>query len=242
MSLTFLDNILSDTITEEEYLKERRARSHSSASVVQGVITNVKLFCSSEWNTDFYMVLAELKKDADETHNFRKSLVFFQKFVNWLHTSHPELQVPANHFGHFQPYKPKCVASIRNYVGQLRLYLKKVGGIEISSEQLDDNITLPAQGEVEEAEPLTHNEFRHIVTNMRNQKRRMLYLIKKDTCSRIGAMVQLRRENFDVTIRPIVVTFPAHIMKKNKRGESRTVRKYVTTEPEYELLRLLEYF
>ena len=45
MSLTFLDNILSDTITEEEYLKERRARSHSSASVVQGVITNVKLFC-----------------------------------------------------------------------------------------------------------------------------------------------------------------------------------------------------
>jgi len=38
----------------------------------------------------------------------------------------------------------------------------------------------------------------------------------------------------------MAITFPAHIMKKNKRGESRTVIKYVTQENESGLLKLLE--
>ncbi len=239
-SLDFLDAVLSETLTEEEYLQERRARSESSASTVQAVLTNVKLFCIDQAQSDFGMILLQLKQDADKTGRPAKSLVFFQRFVNWLHAEHKNLEMPSNHFGHFEPYRPKCVATIRNYVGQLRLYFKKVVGIEISSEKLDDFLTYPAIGEVEEAQALTHDEFRHIVSNIKNPKRQMLYLIKKDTCSRIGAMCQLRLENFNITTRPIQITFPAHIMKKNKRGESRTVKKYVTQENESGLLKLLE--
>lgn len=238
-SLDFLDNVLSETLTEKEYLQERKARSESSAGAVQAVLTNVRLFCVDQATSDFKMILSQLKRDADKG-NIGKSLVFFQRFVNWLHTEHHHLKIPSNHFGHFEPYRPKCVATIRNYIGQLRLYFKKVVGIEISSEKLDDYLTYPAIGEVEEAEALTHDEFRYIITNIKNPKRQMLYLIKKDTCSRIGAMCQLRLENFNITTRPIQITFPAHIMKKNKRGESRTVIKYVTQENESGLLKLLE--
>lgn len=240
MSLKFLDTILRETLTEEEYLQERMARSHSSAGIVKAVLSNVKLFCIDQADSDFDMILVQLKRDADNTGKTSKSIAFFQRFVNWLHTPHPQLKMPSNHFGHFEPYRAKSVVTIRNYVGQLRLYFKKVVGIEISSEKLDDFLTYPAIGEVEEAEALTHDEFRNIINHIKNPRRQMLYLIKKDTCSRIGAMCQLRVENFNTTTRPIQVTFPAHIMKKNKRGESRTVIKYVTLENEPGLLKLLE--
>jgi len=238
--LDFLDAVISETLTEEEYLQERMARCESGASVVQSVLSNVKLFCIDQAQSDFTMILSQLKRDADDTGKPLKTLAFFQRFVNWLHTPHPELQMPSNHFGHFEPYRAKSVLTIRNYIGQLRLYFKKVVGIEITAEKLADHITYPAIGEIEEAEALTHDEFRHIVNNIKNPNRHMLYLIQKDTCSRIGAMVQLRLENFNTEVRPIQVTFPAHIMKKNKRGESRTVIKYVIEENEDGLIQLLK--
>lgn len=238
--LDFLDAVISETLTEEEYLQERKARSESGASVLQSVLSNVKLFCIDQAEADFYMILSQLKRDADDTGKPLKTLAFFQRFVNWLHTPHPELKLPSNHFGHFEPYRAKSVVTIRNYMGQLRLYFKKVVGIEVTSEKLADHITYPAIGEIEEAEALTHDEFRHISNNIKKPNRHMLYLIQKDTCSRIGAMVQLRLENFNTDVRPIQVTFPAHIMKKNKRGESRTVVKYVIEENEDGLLQLLK--
>jgi len=238
--LDFLDAVISETLTEAEYVQERKARSESGASVLQSVLSNVKLFCIDQAEADFSMILSQLKRDADDTGKPLKTLAFFQRFVNWLHTPHPELKLPSNHFGHFEPYRAKSVATIRNYMGQLRLYFKKVVGIEVTSEKLADHITYPAIGEIEEAEALTHDEFRHISNNIKKPNRHMLYLIQKDTCSRIGAMVQLRLENFNIDVRPIQVTFPAHIMKKNKRGESRTVVKYVTEENEDGLLQLLK--
>lgn len=240
-TLEFLnDSLLSETLTEEEYLQERLDRCESSAGTVRSVLSNVRLFCLDQGNHDFTMISTELKRDYDSTGKFSKSLNFFQKFVNWMNQEHPELKLPSNHFGHFEPFKKKSSVTIKNYLGQLRLYFKKVVGIEISSEKLADYITYPAIGEIEDAAPLTHDEFKSIINSVTNKKRRLLYLIQKDTCSRIGAMVQLRLENFNTTVRPIQVTFPAHIMKKDKNGESKTVIKYVTTENEFDLIKLLD--
>jgi hypothetical protein len=51
-------------------------------------------------------------------------------------------------------------------------------------------------------------------------------------------MVQLKKKNFDTTVRPIAVTFPKSIMKK-KNGIAYTNVKFVTQEDEEPLLRLL---
>ena len=246
-TLEFLnDSLLSETLTEEEYMQERRDRCESSAGTVRSVLSNVKLFCIDQGQHDFAMITRELKRDYDSTGKYSKTLNFFQKFVTWLNTEQPHLKMPANHFGHFQPFKKKGAVVIKNYVGQLRLYFKKVVGIEISAEKLADFITYPAIGEKEEAAPLTHDEFRTIINSVSDKRRRLLYLIKKDTCSRISAMCQLRLEKFDTVPyfetkgkTPILVTFPSHIMKKDKNGQSKTVLKYVTTENEVELLQLL---
>lgn len=239
MALELLDGLLGDTITREEYLSQRKARSYGSFSTLSSTLTNADLFCSTVLKMNLELVLKELRRDIDEKRDFKRTLVFFQKFVDWMFTPHPELKVPANSFGHFEPFRAKSAVSIRNYVGQLRQYCKKVGGFEITAERIADHLVYPVQGEIQDAAPLLHKEFLHIINHVKDKKRHMLYLIKKDTCSRIGAMVQLRKENFNITVRPIAVTFPAHIMKKNKRGMSRTVTKYVTTENEEGILSLL---
>ena len=236
------DTFLADTISLESYHEQRKNRSACTGQVVRSVISNVKFFCQDQAGTDFIEILKSLKQDNDSTRNVNRSMVFFQKFVNWLAESHPHLKVMMNQHGYQGSLRAKDVTSIVNYVSQLRQIFEKVGGIEISASKLNGYLIYPALGEKEEAEPLTHDEFRNILNHIKEPRRKMLYLIKKDTCSRIRAMVQLKLENFDTTVRPIRVTFPAHIMKRNKRGESKTVVKYVIQENESGLLQYLKGF
>ena len=91
-TLEFLnDSLLSETLTEGEYLQERLDRCESSAGTVRSVLSNVRLFCLDQGNHDFTMISTELKRDYDSTGKFSKSLNFFQKFVNWMNQEHPEL-------------------------------------------------------------------------------------------------------------------------------------------------------
>jgi len=231
-----LVEFLSPTLTEEEYIAKRAAKSQDTAGTVRSMLTNVKLFCQYEGKIDFYVIIDELKKESETNRNIGKTLVFMQKFVTWLHDEHPEIMMPTNQFKDLKPFQPKRVASIRNYIGQLRKYLQSVGGIPVSSDDVSDFLEYPADGEQEEAEPLTHDELRRIIDNQKSFRRKMLYRITKDTCSRIRAMCLLRRENVNIEVRPIEITFPKHIMKNKKR----TVVKYVTEENEKDFLMFLK--
>ena len=234
--MSVITEFLSSTLTEDQYLKQRAARSADTASACKSALTNVKLFCTDAVDTDFYLIMAELKRDSEETRNVEKTLVFLQKFVTWLHDEHPHLMMPANQNKDLKPYQKKSVASIRNYIGQLRKYLKRVGGIPVSAEDVSDFMEYPEEGEMEEAEALTHDELRTIIDNQKSFRRKMLYKITKDTCSRIRAMCGLRRENVNLDVRPIEITFPKHIMK----GKRRTVVKYVTQENEDDFIKFLK--
>jgi len=199
-------------------------------------LTNVKLFCEYEAKTDFYIIMAELKKHSDEKRDAQSTLVFLQKFVAWLHSEHPEIMMRTNQNNDKMVFRKKRVSSIRNYIGELRKYFKRVGGIPVTAEDVSDFIMYPEDSEEEEAEPLTHDELRRIIDNQKSFRRKMLYKITKDTCSRIRAICALKRENVNIDVRPIEITFPKHIMK----GKKRTVVKYVTAENEADFIRFLQ--
>ena len=234
MALSYISN----TITEDEYFQQRGSRSKDTASQLQSTLTNVKIFTVDSFKRDFYIVMADLKRESERSQSVETALVFMQKFVTWLHAEHPGLTIKANQHGDTKPFAPKSSGTTRNYVGQLRKYLKRVGGIPVSSEDVADYVIYPMDEEREEAEPLDPKDLRIIIDNQKSFRRKMLYKITKDTCSRIRAMCMLRRENVNIDVRPIEITFPKHIMK----GKKRTVIKYVTEENETDFLRFLEDF
>lgn len=232
--------ILTTHLTEEEYFSQRTKQNLQTGRATKSPVSNFKLFTKDIFNVELPTLLDELRNITDTEIQINKTLVICQKFINWLGVPHPELllirvdgQAPR-----------KCLAkdpdTIKVYISQIRLYLRKVGGIRLTSEDLSDFVSFPAPVEKEEAVPLLPSEFKKICKRS-THRRALLYRIKKDCCARIGAMVQLRRKHFNIDVRPIEVTFPKHIMKK-KNGISYTNVKYIIKEDEEDLLDYLKRF
>ncbi len=232
--------LLSAHLTEKEYIAQRFKQCNQTGRATQSPISNFKLFTKDTFNIELPALLDELRNISDTETQINKTLVICQKFINWLAVPHPELRLIRA-----DGQAPRqCIAkdpdTIKVYISQIRLYLRKVGGIRLTSEDLSDFVSFPAPVEKDEVIPLLPSEFKKICKRA-NHRRAMLYRIKKDCCARIGAMVQLRRKHFNLEVRPIEVTFPKHIMKK-KNGISFTNVKYIIQEDEEELLDYLAKF
>lgn len=235
--------IIRKRLTLDEYVTQRKNQDKGTGKITKATITNAELFCMDQYNLEFTSVMTELREDYVKSRDVEASLVFLQKFINWMSEPHLDLRMTPNVI---HKNGAKCIAkdvtSIRGYVIQTRLILRKVGGIKISTEDVKDyNLSYPKPIEKELPIPLSLDEFRLICDTQQNFRRKMLYLIKKDCEARIGAMVQLRKKWFNTNTRPIQVTFPASIMKK-KNGISFTNIKYVIKENEKGLLKLLDQY
>ncbi len=227
-------------LTEEEYFQQRTKQSYRTGQATVTPVTNFKLFCTDTMNTELPAILDELRSISDPIEQINKCLVVVQKFINWLALPHTNLFMPRNDGKSLLRCKAKDPQTIKIYISQLRLYLRKVGGIRITSEDVSDFVSYPEPLEKDEVEPLLPSEFKKICKRA-GHRRALLYRIKKDCMARIGAMVQLRVKNINTDVRPIEITFPKHIMKK-KNGISYTNVKYVIKEDEADLLDWLKQF
>ena len=235
MALSYLSSVLS----EEEYLEQRFKQDPGTGRTTRAAINNTKMFCLDVFNRELIVVIRDIREEVLKTQNLDTALIFLQKLIDWSSEDHPNVFYPKSRIPGNQSVYARDVLTIRGYTSQMRLYLKKVCGIPISSEDVKDyKLSYPPEVDKEEAEPISNEEFRLICDNQTDFRRQMLYRIKKDCAARIGAMVQLKKKNFDTTVRPISVTFPKSIMKK-KNGIAFTNVKFVTLEDEVPLLKLL---
>lgn len=238
MTLTYL----SSTLSLEEYLVSRFKQDRGTGKNTSATITNAKLFCEDQFNREFIVVLADMSREVLDTNNkLDVCFNFLQKFVYWLNEDHPDLRMQPNALYKLgAPFVPKDIPAIRGYIGQMRLIMKKVGGIPISSEDIADyKLSFPPAREQEEIEPLLLDEFKMICDNQATPRRQMMYRIMRGAEARLGAMVQLRKKHFNTEVRPIQIKFPKSIMKK-KNGVSFTNIKFVLQEDETGLINLLE--
>lgn len=236
MTLTYL----SSTLSEEEYITQRFKQANGTGRVTQAAINNAKYFCRDTFDKELILVLSDIRDEVKNTNTLDIALLFLQKLITWSAENHPHIYTTPNACSkNGLPCMAKDSDVIKMYVSQMRLYMKKVAGIPITSEDIKDyKMSYPPLQDKEEAEPLTNEEFRLICDNETNLRRQMLYRIMKDCEARIGAMVQLRKKHFNITVRPIEVTFPKSIVKKSN-GISYTNVKYVITEDEERILLLL---
>ncbi len=233
---------LGSSLTEEEYISQRCKQDKGTGKGTKAALSNLKLFCQDQFDRELKTVLSDLKEETHRTQHIDSTLHFLQKFATWLGEPHHDLLMSPNAIGIRVPCRAKDLDSIKGYIIQARLFLRKVGGIPIDKDALSDyKISYPAPQEKEEPRPLLPSEFKIICDNQRNFRRQMLYRIKRGSEDRIGAMVQLKKKNFDTTKRPIEIFFSKYIMKK-KNGISYNNTKYVLAEDEEPLLNLLERF
>jgi hypothetical protein len=236
MTLSYLTSSLS----EEEYLDQRFKQAAGTGRVTRAAINNAKYFCEDQFNRELIIVMRDIRKEVIDTQNLDTALLFLQKLLTWSSEDHPYILTSPNACNkNGKPCYAKDAEVLKIYITQMRLYMKKVGGIPISAEDLKDyKLSYPPQQDKEEAEPLELREFKIICDNETDFRRRMMYRIMKDSEARIGAMVQLRKRHFNTEVRPIEVTFPKSIVKKSN-GTSHTNTKYVIEEDTEDLLHLL---
>lgn len=231
---------LQSRLTLEEYLEMRYKQDKGTGRLSSSAASNAYLFCMDQFNRSFVEVMKDMKSQFDETNQIDTVLLFLQKFVTWMHEPHLDLLMQANCTNNGTPCVAKRNASIRGYIAQTRLILKKVSGISISSEDVKDyGLSYPDEEEAEEVEPFTKEELKMFIDKAYTFRRKVMYRCIKDFESRIGATVQLVKKDFNTKVRPIAVTFRKGIMKK-KNGIAYTNVKYVTEEDTDVVLQLLD--
>ena len=154
---------LSSSLSEAEYLAQRTKQDKGTGRTTHSAITNAKLFCKDEFDRELIIVMKDIREEVEKSHQLDAALIFLQKLITWMSEPHPHILMPKSAAATRRPFTPKDPVTIRGYIGQIRLYMRKVGGIPLTVEDVKDyHLSWPAPIEKEEAEPLTLDEFRII--------------------------------------------------------------------------------
>jgi integrase len=238
MSVSYINKRL----TEEEFFDKvyKQGKSKSSEKLVRAAISNLKYFTQDKYKKTRFDVLDDLTKDFEKTKNTELVLRFLQDFIDWLDTDHPTIRYrthPNDMKG--RPLLKKDEEAIRGYVGRIRRYIKLCHGIKIDDDDYQDYLIFPTNDEEdEEAEPLEKEEFKLILDNVRNPRRKTMYMVMKDTRLRIIEALRVKKKYFDLTKDPVTLTIPK-VIQKNKRT-SKTTTVMISRETTPGLRRILK--
>ena len=194
--------------SRDDFYRKALIKSGSYNSEKNAICAVKKLdaFCADCFGEDADIILKGIKQTTREDPDTTAPMVFLDKFSSYLQ----------------QTLMPQ---TIKGYALQIKKYMRLVHGIRISSEDMDDYVTLPMIEE-EEKEPLTHEEIRKILDFTRIPRRKALYMLLKDTGCRIGEALRLQRKHIDMNANPVTVFFPKNIVKGKKRART----AFVTNE------------
>jgi len=178
----------------------RKSGSYNSLNGAKSAISNLDAFCNFVYEKNTDALLTEIRETMQENPNDVTPMIFLDKFSSYLQN------------------KKKSTSSIKGYINFSKKYMRQCGGIRISSDDMQDYVTIPIDQEGDEdLEPLIHDELRQILDNTPNQRRKAFYMVLKDTGCRISEGLQLKKKYFDLSRNPPTVFLPKRITKGKKR-------------------------
>ncbi len=189
----------------------RKSKSETSRRNGEIALRNLEVFCEFQYQKDMDVVIDDLIV-LDKP---KKTFAFFQKFVDFMGTDHPEiLWRPSSSNSKAKPYAAKMPTSIKGYVSKARKYAK-MRGLNIDLEDFIDNVILPTIEEELDPEPFTHDEIR-LMCNHASPRKKLLYMAMKDSGARNGELCQIRKRDINFSKDPVEIHLPAKITKGNK--------------------------
>jgi len=171
--------------------------------------------------------LIRLKRRSPNTERGHKNTI--TRFEGFMENCTLDIQKePLKILGDFVEYLEKSglqARTINTYLNQIKKYFRLCYGIKLDSDDFKDFVGLP-QILKHTLEPMTKEELRLILQSTRTIRRKALYWFIASTGARISEALQVKRENFDFDVSPVLVTLPVEITK----GKKSTRFVYLTNE------------
>ena len=187
-------------ITRQEWIEQfyRRSGSWNTRNLAENSI---------KWWDKF--VLRTHEKEADFLEELRNmdEIEFYkvlQNFVNFMQDAN------------------KYPSTINKYFGFAKDWLYSQG-IKTDPYALKHRVKLPREPKLKKI-PITQEQIRKLIDNS-SPLRKGIYLIALSSLMRIGEILSLKKEDFDITVSPIKITIQAEYTKEKEDRET-----YITQE------------
>ncbi|HUU47808.1 MAG TPA: tyrosine-type recombinase/integrase [Nitrosopumilaceae archaeon] len=181
------------------------------------------------------VVLSDLMELVKKENTNERIYTLLHQFVQWLLIDHPNLQIIAGNAQtkYSRPMKARHPETARVYSQYLTTYIEHKFRIELSRKIWKKRINIPSIEE-EDPDPFTQEEVRLVIDNC-SPKKKLLYMVLKDSGMRIGETCSLRKKDFDTTKDPVEIHIPARFTKTKKARIT-----FVTMETKTLLIKRLE--
>ena len=198
--------------TFDLFCKEYGIERHPDEGIIYGYIPKMieqfKVWYNPKPNPEKYV-----RPDIDSICNILDS------FVGFMDESHDNIIISTNKkTGNETIFKKKSPKTIQLYFSWIKLYLRSVQGIKISSEDVKDMITFPNQVKYQR-EALTLKQLKAIMENSSN-RRRCLYYILVSSGMRVGEALTLTPKNIYMDENPVRIKLYAENTKTNEERET----------------------
>ena len=221
---------IENNITVEKFLD--RIQNKTMREQFRSIYHQFHLFCKAEYNKTNKQVLDDLAEDWKITHTSNKIIIVLNRFVKWCLDDHPEITYYHGKYNHIKrKITAKHPRTIKLYVGKIRILLEDVWNIEVNSQKIFRQVKIP-KPEEEEAEPFTTKQMRIFLDSLSNKKK-IQFMVLKDTGMRIQEFCQIRKKDVDVTQKRVMITIQA---KYTKTKRARIC--YITKETEPGFLKI----
>lgn len=217
---------LKETLTEEQLFKlvYEKGQSLDSVQVLRSALSNFEYFTKEQFDKPRLVVLQDLMKEYKENRDTRAPIVLMNQFKDWMAEDHFDIKTGVNG----RPLKAKRGKSQKDYLSQIKKWMRLCGAIRIDIDDYRDFVSIPnsQMEEEDEANPVTTAELKEIILNTRNGVRRAKWYFMKCTAARHLEALRIKKKYIDFSQNPSIVKLPKHIVK----GKTRTRYAYLDSE------------
>ncbi len=229
--------IISDRISEEEFYKRFLKKTNSTGTLIQAKnsIRDFKRFLNHKYPKLANKMLDLLYEDYNKTKDPKKAIDLLVVYFNWLQEDHLDVKLESTS----SPYqKAKSPSALHGFMNYARRYVRLVGGIKVTTEDISENVTYPVMVKDDDPEPLTLEQFNKIVDNTTVYGRKVKYFVIRDIgCRNIESMRLTKKMiTFDVDEGIAKVRLPQSIVK----GKTKARDNYLTVETAKKLKELVK--
>jgi len=224
--MSLFDEVISDTITEDQFYEKvfAKTKSQGTLDTVRTRVRAFDYFCDHKYKMKKEQVLEKIKELSVKSGHSKHFVKLVNEYAIWLTQDHPDYlidhHVSTRVYTRKKALKKKGIGTIKNYLSVLRVFSAHVFGIEVSPHIWKDvSIPLPTDdfdddSDNDDVEPFSIEELTGILDSTKDPRVKAWMMFMKCTTARPWQEAgQIRKKDIDFTTNPPTVTFPKNMVK-----------------------------
>jgi len=133
-------------------------------TLFKSALSNFEYFTQDQFKKSRLEVLDDLSDEFKKNRYTRSPIILLHKFREWISEDHLDIRIVSGN-GTGRPLKAKRGKSQKDYLYQVKKWMRHCGGVKIDIDDYRDFVSIPnsAMEEEDEAQPLTRDELKEII-------------------------------------------------------------------------------